>query len=96
MLNVEIRSVLTGRETSMRAEIFEALNEMSPGDAGEATVTIERTPTSTENVVGSQQPFLIVSSSNGAKATIVADMLAIRLHIDVWVNKLDNFVPAGD
>lgn len=91
MPNIEIHSVMPGKETSMKADIFDLLAREKL--ASNTVVTVERTPTLTENSVGTQMPFLRIFDSNVARADGIAILLANALEMDVEVVKLQTFYP---
>jgi len=91
MPNIEIHSVITGRETSLRIAIFDLLKNKKFAD--DVVVTVERTSTITENSVGTQMAFLRIFDSNSARADEIAMLLANALKMDVEVTKLQTFYP---
>jgi len=89
MPNIEIHGVITGRETSLRAQIFELLKDEP--FATDVVVSVECTATITEDSSREKKPFLRVFDSDGGRAYKIGALLSGALRMDVETMQLRSF-----
>ena len=92
MPRVMICSVITGRETSLRSEIFDILRDTK--FASDVVVTIEREATLTTDADDAKKPFLLVFDNDGVRGDAIAALLSKNLSMDVELVSLYSFHPA--